>query len=177
MNVPILLAALLAGGAALAMVLLLRSLVSPRRLQAINTEWLSRFSISRYRPMERLFSEEDFRFLAAQEGFRPSIARHLRRERARVFRGYLACLRADFGRLEAAAALYMAACSQDRPDLAKALLKRRLVFAHAVAMAELRLILYRFGLGSVDVNRLVVSLDGMRLYLGQMALSRQASLA
>ena len=177
MNIAIVVATLLTGGTAVAMFLLLRTLASPHRFQAVSTEWLARFSISRYRPMERLFSEEDFRFLAAQEGCRSSVARRLRRERARVFRSYLNCLRADFGRLEAAVAMYMAACTRDRPDLAKALLKRRLVFAYAVAAAELRLVLYRFGLGTVDVHSLVVSLDGMRLHLGQMALSRQASLA
>ena len=61
-------------------------------------------------------------------------------------------------------------------DLAKAILKRRLVFAYALTLTESRLLLFRFGLGTMDVQALIGSLDGMRLQLGQMALARQASM-
>jgi hypothetical protein len=37
--------------------------------------WLDSFSVARYRPMERLLSEADYEFLAAQPGYDPSIAR------------------------------------------------------------------------------------------------------
>jgi hypothetical protein len=66
---------------------------------------------------------------------------------------------------------------QDRPDLAKALLKRRLVFTYALMVTEWSLALHGLGLGTVDVSRLVGSLDGMRIQLGQAALVRQGSLA
>lgn len=173
---PMLMAVLLAGGGAAVMILLLRRLSSPQRGQTINTDWLSRFSIARYRPMQRILAEDDYRFLEAQEWYHPSIASNLRRKRAAAFRSYLTCLKADFGRLDSAIRLYMAACSQDRPDLAKAVLKRRLVFAYAVTFAEWRLLLFRFGLGTADIEALIGSLDGMRLQLGQMALARQAAM-
>jgi len=127
--------------------------------------------------MERLFAQEDYCFLARQKGYDPRIATRLRRERIKVFRGYLRCISGDFRRLEAAISFWMAHAPEDRPDLAKALLKRRFLFSCAVLMAKWRLLLYGFGLGPADVQRLVGSLDDMRLHLRRMALERQASLA
>jgi hypothetical protein len=176
MNVPILVMVLLAVGAATVMLVLLRRVWSPRPAQAFNTDWLSRFSIARYRPMQRILAEDDYRFLEAQEFYHPSVASDLRRKRVAAFRSYLTCLKADFGRLDAATRLYLSACPQDRPDLAQALLKRRLVFAYAVTLTEWRLLLFRWGLGTVDIQGLLGSLDGMRLELGQMALARQAAI-
>jgi hypothetical protein len=159
------------------LVIIFRQLLSPARHHEVSVDWLNRFSISRYRAMERLFSEADFEFLKSQKGYHPSISRRLRRERCAIFRSYLSCLKRDFGRLEAAVMLCMAASRADRPDLAKAILKRRLVFTCAVASAEYRLVLYSLGLGKVDVGKLVGSLSGMRIELGQMALARQGMAA
>ncbi len=75
-------------GVAVAFGLLIRRLASPAKAELVSTEWLSRFSVAKYRPMERLFSDADYRFLERQRGFNPGIARRLRRERMRVFRGY-----------------------------------------------------------------------------------------
>jgi len=159
------------------LVIILRQLLSPARHHEVSVDWLSSFSISRYKAMERLFSEADFEFLKSQKGYHPSISRRLRRQRCTIFRSYLSCLKRDFGRLEAALMLCMAASRADRPDLAKAVLKRRLVFTWAVYCAEYRLVLYGLGLGTVDVSGLVGSLSGMRVELGQMALARQGMAA
>jgi hypothetical protein len=160
-------------GAGTALVIVLRQLLSPARHHEVSVDWLNRFSISRYKVMERILSETDFEFLKSQKGYHPSISRRLRLQRQAIFRSYLSCLKRDFGRLEAALMLCMAASRVDRPDLATAILKRRLVFTWAVACAEYRLVLYGLGLGTVDVGQLVGSLSGMRLELGQMALARQ----
>jgi len=157
--------------------LLFHKLVSPSRCELVSAEWLSRFSVAKYRPMERLFSDEDYRYLARQKGYRPELARRLRRERIKIFRGYLKWISSDFRRLEAAISFWMSHAQQDRPDLAKALLKRRLSFFFALAAARWRLLLYGFGLSTADVRRLVDSLDQMRVHLRRMALVRQASLA
>jgi hypothetical protein len=161
----------------IALVLVFRQLLSPARHHEVSVDWLNRFSISRYKAMERLFSEADFDFLKSQKGYHPSISRRLRRQRCAIFRSYLSCLKRDFGHLEAAVLLCMAASRADRPDLAKAVLKRRLVFTWAVACAQCRLVLYSQGLGTVDVSKLVGSLSGMRVELGQMALARQSMAA
>ena len=170
-------AAVTGGGIAVVLALLFHRLVSPSRCELVSTEWLSRFSVARYRPMERLFAEEDYRFLARQKGYCEDVARRLRRERIKIFRGYLKCISGDFRRLEAAASFWMANAPQDRPDLAKALMKRRLSFFAALMGAKWRLLLYGFGLSTADVHRLVDSLDDMRVQLRRMAMARQASLA
>ena len=177
MSLQIAVAGLLSGGMACVVVLLYRRLMSPGRHQEVDAGRLSRFSVARYRPMERLFAEEDYVFLARQKGYHPSIARQLRRERRRVFRGYLELLKGDFAQLEAAVKLCMVTSCEDRPDLAKALLKRRLSFTYALAATEWRLALHALGLGTVNIGQLVGSLDGMRIQLGQVALARQSSLA
>ena len=48
------------------------------------TSWLNGFSLARYRVMERLLSEADYTFLAAQPGYHPSLAKKLRRERRKL---------------------------------------------------------------------------------------------
>jgi hypothetical protein len=176
-DLPIIAGVLVAGGTACVLILLYRNLISSLRVRDVDAARLNRFSVARYRPMARLFAEEDYKFLAAQHGYNPRIARQLRRERRRVFRSYLNCLKRDFGQLEAAIKVCMIMSRVDRPDLAKALLKRRLVFTYALMVTEWRLTLYTLGLGTVDVSRLVGALDGMRIQLGQAALVRQGSLA
>ncbi len=177
MDLPIIVSVLVAGSTACILTLLYRNLVSSLRVHDVDPGRLSRFSVERYRPMARLFAEEDYEFLADQKGYNPRIARQLRRERRRVFRSYLNCLKRDFGQLEAAVKVCMVTSRQDRPDLAKALLKRKLVFTYALMVTEWGLALHSLGLGTVDVSRLVGSLDGMRIQLGQAALVRQGSLA
>ncbi len=173
MFIPIQIGALIAAGLACAFAVVFRFLTSPSRCELVSSEWLSRFSVARYRPLGRLLSQDDYRFLEQQKGYHPRIARRLRRERVKVFRAYLHCISSDFRRLEAAINLCMVSAPQDRPELASALLIRRFHFACALALAQWRLLLYRLGLGSVDVRDLVSSLDGMRSQLGHMALVRQ----
>ncbi len=164
-------------GVAVAFGLLIRRLASPAKAELVSTEWLSRFSVAKYRPMERLFSDADYRFLERQRGFNPGIARRLRRERMRVFRGYLRCLKSDYRKLESMIALYMANSPVDRPDLAWGLVQRRVQFGFAMLAAEWRLRLYGLGLQPSDTRRLVVALDDMRSHLRRQALARQAAAA
>lgn len=159
---------------AVTFLLLFRKLVSTERLASIDAEWLNRYSVEKYRPMERLLSEEDYRFLKAHRSCDQRIIRKLRTERWGIFRAYLKCMRRDFSRLEAAARLYMVNSPEDRPDLAKALLKRRMTFTCRLAMVECGLVLHHFGLGTVDVRDLVGSMDSMHRHLGSLAMARQS---
>ena len=59
------------------------------------------FSLDRYQPMGRLMAEEDFVFLKSQPGYRAEMGVRWKRERRRIFRLYLAELKADFRRLHA----------------------------------------------------------------------------
>jgi hypothetical protein len=174
---PLAIAAILAGGTGFLLALVVRELLSARRIELVDAEWVSRFSVAKYRPMLRLIAAEDFQYLARQRGYHPRIAGRLRRERTRVFRGYLKCMRHDYRKLEAAMALWMMNSPADRPDLARDLLRRRLTFTLAVLAAKWRLLLYAHGLESVDPNRLLDALSDMRLDLRRAVLVRQATLA
>ena len=161
--------------AAAAFALLFRRMISQGSEAPLDLEWCREFSLAKYRPMERLFANDDYDFLAAQPGFHPRIYRKLQAERRRVFRRYLRCLSRDFSRLSAAARLVLVHSSQDRPDLAAALFKQRMIFTGAMAAVHFRLVLQTLGVGTVDVRGLVAALEGMRDQLRQLSPSVEAS--
>lgn len=99
-------------------------------------EWLNEFSIETYRPMERLFNEADYEFLAEQPGYHPGIAKKLRAERKKIFRAYLRQLVGDFHRLVHVANLMMVYSGEDRSDLAHQIFRLRVGFYWTVACTE-----------------------------------------
>jgi hypothetical protein len=103
MTLAMIVAAVIAVLTAVVVVLLLQRLKAREDEAQADLGWSSEFSIAKYRPMERLFLEEDYDFLAAQPGFHPKIYRKLQSERRRVFRHYLRCVQRDFDRLLTAA--------------------------------------------------------------------------
>ncbi len=171
MNLALSGAAVLSVLAAIAFFFLFRRLVARERKETadLGLEWCRDFSAANYRPMERLFSEADYEFLAAQPGFSPKIRRKLHVERQRLFRTYLRCLSRDFDRLFAVAKLLLLHAPQDRPDLARALLKHRVFFWYAMAAVECRLLLHQLGIGKVDVQPLVSALERLRDQLRLLA--------
>jgi hypothetical protein len=133
-----------------------------RRDSNVPLEHLAVLTPEKYRPMERLLLEEDFRFLSSQPGFSPGLGRRFRTERRRIFRGYLRNLRKDFGRLSLACQMLVIHAAEDRQDLAAAVIRQRLMFGLGVVAVEGRLVLYTLGLGTVDVRNLVESLETMQ---------------
>ncbi len=160
-----------------AFVLVFRKLISRDKDAIADLEWSSEFSVAKYRPMERLFLEEDYDFLAAQPGFHPRIYGRLQAERRRVFRHYLRCLRKDFNRLSTAAKTLLLMAPQDRPDLARDILKARMMFSLALLGVEIRLMLQTAGLGTVDMRRLVGTMESMREQLRYLSQSVQPQAA
>lgn len=156
---------------ALGFFVLFRRMVSPDRDALAILEWCSQFSIAKYRPMERLFSDEDYEFLAAQPGYSPAIRRRLQAERRRIFRQYLHNLSRDFGRLHMAAQFLLLHSPQDRPDLAAALFRQKLIFRYALFTVECRLVLQTFGIGKVDVRGLVQPLEALRGQFQQLSMA------
>ena len=144
---------------------LVRRLGSDNHVLPVTTEWLSELSTDRYRPMQRLLAETDFRFLRSQKGFTPEMSSRLRRQRVQAFRGYLRMLEADFDRVGAALRLILANSECDRPEVASLLLQRRLMFAFALTGVHCRLVLFRWGLSGVDVAGLIQLFEGVRLEL------------
>ena len=125
---------------------------------------------ARYRPMQRLLDAADFDFLSSHPACNSKILRQMRTDRVRLFRAYLRSLTLDFARTATGLESVMIASNVDRPDLAKLIGKSRLGFAKGLVVVEIRLVLFRYGLGSVDIQPLVASIARMReqLQLGAM---------
>jgi hypothetical protein len=147
---------LVLGVTAIAFALVIGKLLSAR--PECDPNWLAEFRVERYRPMERLLSDEDGSFLSAQRGFEPAMLRKLRAERRRIFRLYLRGLVRDFSRLDAIGRQLVASASEDRSDLAATLLRQRVAFTGNLLAVELSLALNAAGIGHVDVRALVQNL-------------------
>jgi hypothetical protein len=113
---------------------------------------------NRYRPMLRLLSDEDLKFASAS----PRLRGKIRARRREVFRGYLRCLAKDYARLLSGVRGMMVESGVDRPDLAKALARNRMLFALSLCRIEIHLQLHALGIGKVDVSGLVEALDSLR---------------
>lgn len=112
----------------------------------------------RYRPMLRLLSDGDLAFLPPHSNLRSA----LRARRRTLFRGYLRCLARDYSRLLADVRYAMVQSGVDRPDLARALAKNRVLFAIAMCKVEYRLALHAAGIGHVEIGALVEAFEALR---------------
>jgi len=131
----------------------------------VTAEWIDELSVERYQPMMRLLEGDDLRFLQLQSGFTAGMEQDFRRERSRIFRSYLQCLHLDFQRVSMALKVVMVQSRYDRPDLAAALVRSQRAFAFGMLMVHGRLLLYRWGLGTVEVGALLRVFDSARLEL------------
>jgi hypothetical protein len=156
---------------------LFRRLIAGPKSLPVSVNWINDLSVARYRPMERLLSEDDYRFLASQPGFDKRTLRRIRAERRKVFRGYLACLSRDFSLVGAALRLMVMYSAQDRPDLAGILYKQQALFAFGMLAVQWRLLLHTCGLGTVDVSGLVHAMESMRMELRLMIPAEGAAAA
>jgi hypothetical protein len=112
----------------------------------------------RYQPMLRLLSDADLKFGARN----PASLKALRAERRTILRSYLACLSKDYASLLAAVRNVMAQSGVDRPDLARALAKNRVLFALAMCKIEFRLAMHWAGAENVEISGLVGAFDALR---------------
>jgi len=131
----------------------------------VTAEWIDELSVERYQPMMRLLEGDDLRFLRLQPGFTPRMEQDFRRQRCRIFRSYLQCLHLDFQRVSMALKVVMVQSRYDRPDLASALVRTQRAFALGMLMVHGRLLLYRWGIGTVEVGGLLRVFDSARLEL------------
>jgi hypothetical protein len=72
MDVLLSVVGLLCLAAGVAIAFLLRKLFASPKTLPVSVDWINDLSAIRYRPMERLLSAEDERFLASQPGCDPS---------------------------------------------------------------------------------------------------------
>ena len=89
MTFPVILTLVLAPCLGAAILLLVRRLTAPGTISECDPDWLANFSTATYRPMQRLLSDTDLKYLASQPGITASTVKQLRRERRRIFRAYL----------------------------------------------------------------------------------------
>lgn len=146
---------------------LARMILRRRSSVAPDSDETAGFSLDRYQPMGRLMDEEDLVFLKSQPGYRKEMGERWKRERRRIFRLYLAELKADFRRLHAHARELVAGSEADSAALVEVLLKQQFTFMMATTALEFRLALQRIGVGRVDITPLIELLDAMRLDLDQ----------
>src|SRR5580704_13406065 len=113
-----------------------------RKLDAHKRSAAPAVDVDKYRPMLRLLSDEDTELTSD-----PELRRKLRRQRTSLFREYLGALADDYGNLLAGVRLIMTQSGSDRPDLAKALVRNRVLFAVTLCRIDFRLRLYALGIG------------------------------
>ena len=136
-------------------------------VDVIDEEWV--FDIEHYRPMERLFSEEDLTFLQSQPGYHAGMGERWKRERLRIFRLYFTELKRDFRRLHMEARRLIAHADADSADLVWVLLRQRWTFALGTANLQVRLALAWVGIGKVDATPLIELLEAMRVDVSRRA--------
>lgn len=151
-----------------AFALVVRKLFARTSVPALSAEWLDGLSARRYKPMERLLEDGDFEYLESQSGHSRKLARRVRAERFRLFRMYARCLDRDFNRICMAIKVIMIHSQVDRPDLVTLLLKTKFTFIVCLVAVEYRLLIFRFGVGQVDVRPLVSAMDALRLQLREL---------
>ena len=159
---------IICGGMVVALLTLLAVRLS--RYRAAENFELQDFSISRYEPMARLFSEEDLAFLASQPGYRPEIGAKLRRDRLRIFRMYLKDLAADFQALHGEARKMAAISPEQHSQLVGALVRQQFTFWHALVLIELRLTVPNSGVAMGEIRGLIASVETMRLQLSAISI-------
>jgi hypothetical protein len=114
----------------------------------------SRPVLELYRPMSRLFADEDRIFVAAAA---PKMMKQLRRERGRVLRLYLRELQGDFARVYALCRA-LAPKSQD-PNFAASITRHAFTFYSLMLILQLRCTLGVYLHIRVDTTDLVSALD------------------
>jgi hypothetical protein len=136
-------------------------LFQPCSFNEIPREWLEEFSPSSYYPMQRLLSDEDFRFLARQPGFDLSLYRKLKRERLLIFRQYLRRLIRDFNRLYTVTRTIISLEPEDHSELAVKLVKLRVKFMFSVLSAECSYVMCCMGFKTIAATAMLARLEEM----------------
>jgi hypothetical protein len=169
MTMSLVLAWVVTVGSVAGLLWVLTRMISGKRRSpaAVESDDEADFSLDRYQPMGRLMAEEDLVFLKSQPGYRAEMGERWKRERRRIFRLYLAELKADFRRLHADARKLVAASGADSAPLVEILVKQQFTFLMATTALEFRLALQRIGIGKVDITPLIELLEAMRVDLAQ----------
>jgi len=176
MNISVIYALMALAPIGVVLVFLYRTLASRQEIQLPVDELLV-LSADKYRPMARMLQEDDFQFLSTQPGFSPRMGRQFRTQRRRIFRAYLRSLSIDFSRLSMACHNLIIHAADDRGDLAKSLMRQRLMFTVGMVAIQGRLLLHTAGVGTVDVSGLVDSFAAMQGQIQMLLTPPQIAMA
>jgi hypothetical protein len=113
-----------------------------------------------YRPIERLFSDEDERFLASHGMLSPERRKQLHRSRCKVMRLYLSQFRADFH--EAWGVCRLLAPFSEDPEFGMTLVRQLAVFYRLYTRVQVQLLLHAYRPGDLGISELVNSLRQVR---------------
>jgi hypothetical protein len=125
----------------------------------------SGFSFARYQVMERLLSPRDVQFLSTLKGFDSRVVPRWKRDSLRIFRLYLRELTREFLALHAHARYLVVESHTHSPEFASTLVRQQIAFWHARLAIEVRLLLFKFGIGNVAVAPLLEMIEAMRIDL------------
>lgn len=160
--------------AAVTLLLFRQYRVVRRDVASLSPDWLFQFSVDRYRPMLRLLDDQDFLLLRTQPGFTPDMPARIRLQRCQIFRQYLDFLHGDFQQVVGSLKMVMAQSCNDRPELARVLVRMQILFVLGMFLIRLRLVLYRWGLAKVNISPLISMFDFVREKLLVLAPMGQA---
>jgi hypothetical protein len=130
-----------------------------RRVNVPGTGY-SDFDVSRYRPMQRLLTEDDVLYLHTAGVTRREL-KQFQRQRRRLFERYLRNLEGDFARLHASARSLLLDAPEDRPELAAAIIRQQLAFKRTIWMIRLGLHVPGFTGAAAHVGRLLELAESM----------------
>jgi hypothetical protein len=146
-------------------------LISRDRMPSLPENLDAICSPTRYEEMDRFLQERD-PSTSFGDG---SHEAQRRKARVKAFRGYVRQLSEDFHQVSKAVKLMMLESSVDRPDMARILMKQRLVFAYAMVSMEFKLIMYEAGVSGIEEQLLTGSLRALQVHLQSLTALVQPS--
>ena len=132
-----------------------------------DVSFLDSFSLGAYRPMLRLASQMDRKFLTSAHG--ETLAGCYRKIQRQLLREYLHDASKDFNRLYAIATAKAVHAVSDPGDLSMALFEQQMTFILLVWGIEARLLMDGFLPFAVDLKPLIVHLEGLARQTRQLA--------
>lgn len=112
-----------------------------------------------YRPMRHMLDPDELERARAMERISPSQWKEFRAQRVQAFRIYLSDLKVDFRRLEFKLRYMTLAGTAEDADLVIRLNKLKAQFGFGMLVLEMRLMLFQFGVGTIEIAPL---LDGIQ---------------
>lgn len=112
-----------------------------------------------YRPMTRILDPRELEACRSLPGVAAADFARFRAARLAAFRHYLQEMRLDFNRIEFKLRYLMLAASHEEAELVASLNRVKTSFQMQLIRVEFQLVLFRFGLASVQVQPLVDMLD------------------